>query len=372
MKCRFLNIGSAVGPTCSRNDSLLASAESRARIAPWSSRKQPPGAIVPHHHGAGPCLPRARQSQSTVTQAVQGTYHLNNPPRLDAFLAGTVDAVCVGRVVTALIHSALCYRLPYGLEDIIHGAGYPGAIVVLLVVPLIWSLPTALMVSELASSLPKEGGYYIWVRRALGPFWGFQEAWLSLTSSVFDMAIYPILFVSYLGFAGHCAADGAGLSRKRWMGLLLSEPAPRAGGPLPAAAARDHRRRHLPAAAERGGRGKPVSGAVSDGGGPGHGVPARIERQAGGEADRGRPGRTGPGYRTGRRGHTAADGRGHADALSAVVDRGFAPTGAARTGNAGDAIYTAAGKTLTNYSEIAVGAGEFPQPPRHRRQAPRN
>jgi amino acid transporter len=46
--------------------------------------------------------------------------------------------------------------------------------------------------------LPFEGGYYAWVRRAMGNFWGFQEAWLSLTASVFDMAIYPTLFVAYL------------------------------------------------------------------------------------------------------------------------------------------------------------------------------
>jgi len=60
-------------------------------------------------------------------------------------------------------------------------------------------LPTALMVGELAAALPDEGGYYAWVRRALGPFWGVQEAWLSLAASVFDMAIYPTLFVLYLG-----------------------------------------------------------------------------------------------------------------------------------------------------------------------------
>src|SRR5262249_33703933 len=36
------------------------------------------------------------------------------------------------------------------------------------------------------------------VKRALGPFWGFQEAWLSLAASAFDMAIYPTLFVIYL------------------------------------------------------------------------------------------------------------------------------------------------------------------------------
>jgi amino acid transporter len=54
------------------------------------------------------------------------------------------------------------------------------------------------MIGELSSALPYEGGYYAWVRRAMGNFWGFQEAWLSLVASIFDMAIYPTLFVAYL------------------------------------------------------------------------------------------------------------------------------------------------------------------------------
>ncbi|WP_128915274.1 APC family permease [Granulicella sibirica] len=87
---------------------------------------------------------------------------------------------------------------PYGLEDILGKAGYGRAIVLLLLVPVFWSLPTSLMIGELATAIPSEGGFYQWVRRAMGPFWGFQEAWLSLAASVFDMAIYPTTFVLYL------------------------------------------------------------------------------------------------------------------------------------------------------------------------------
>lgn len=87
---------------------------------------------------------------------------------------------------------------PYGLEDILGGAGYGKALAILILLPLVWSFPTALMIGELASALPEEGGFYVWVRRAMGPFWGFQEAWLSLAASIFDMAIYPTLFVLYL------------------------------------------------------------------------------------------------------------------------------------------------------------------------------
>jgi amino acid transporter len=87
---------------------------------------------------------------------------------------------------------------PYGIEDILGNAGYGKALLLLVLVPLVWSLPTGLMVGELASALPREGGYYWWVKRALGGFWGFQEAWLSLAASIFDMAIYPTISVLYL------------------------------------------------------------------------------------------------------------------------------------------------------------------------------
>lgn len=102
---------------------------------------------------------------------------------------------------------------PYGIEDILGGAGYGRALIILLLLPLIWTLPTTLMIGELASALPHEGGFYVWVRRALGPFWGYQEAWLSLAASIFDMAIYPTIFVLYLGklAPGWTAGGRAGL-----------------------------------------------------------------------------------------------------------------------------------------------------------------
>jgi len=87
---------------------------------------------------------------------------------------------------------------PYGLEDVVAGRGYGGALALLAILPLIWSLPVALAVGELSSALPDTGGYYVWVRRALGPFWGLQEAWLSLSVTVFDLAIYPAMLVAYL------------------------------------------------------------------------------------------------------------------------------------------------------------------------------
>lgn len=104
---------------------------------------------------------------------------------------------------------------PYGIEDILGGAGFAKAIAILLLLPLVWSLPTALMIGELASAIPAEGGFYIWVRRAMGPFWGYQEGWLSLAASIFDMALYPAMFVLYLGEFDASLVTG-------WKGYLWS------------------------------------------------------------------------------------------------------------------------------------------------------
>jgi amino acid transporter len=104
---------------------------------------------------------------------------------------------------------------PYGIEDILGGAGYGWAILIFLLLPFVWSLPTALMIGELTSAIPAEGGFYIWVRRALGPFWGFQESWLSLAASIFDMALYPSIFVLYLGRFAPALTAG-------WYGYLWS------------------------------------------------------------------------------------------------------------------------------------------------------
>ncbi len=101
---------------------------------------------------------------------------------------------------------------PYGLEDIVQKTGYAATLLILLITPLLWSLPTALMVSELATAIPEEGGFYIWVRRGMGRFWGFQETWLTLAGSVFEMALYPNLCIDYIGqFAPGLVAGHRGL-----------------------------------------------------------------------------------------------------------------------------------------------------------------
>jgi amino acid transporter len=94
-------------------------------------------------------------------------------------------------------------------ETLVREVGPGMALLILLLVPLVYSIPEVLIVGELASMLPLEGGYYRWVQRAFGPFWAFQNGWLTWMYSLVDMAIYPVLFDQYLAYFVPSLGKGA-------------------------------------------------------------------------------------------------------------------------------------------------------------------
>jgi amino acid transporter len=115
----------------------------------------------------------------------------------------------------------------FGLEPLVGATGAGRAIVLILITPLVWSLPISLMVAELAGLMPEEGGYYVWIRETLGRFWGVQAGWWAMAYAVGVMAIFPVLFVSYLSFffpSLGTSADGAhpGMGALvRWLAAVL-------------------------------------------------------------------------------------------------------------------------------------------------------
>ena len=99
---------------------------------------------------------------------------------------------------------------PYATEGLVASVGPGMALLLMALVPVVWVLPEALLIGELASMLPVEGGYYRWVHRAFGPFWAFQNGWLTWLYSLVDMAIYPVLFAQYLLYFTGPLPKGAG------------------------------------------------------------------------------------------------------------------------------------------------------------------
>jgi len=89
----------------------------------------------------------------------------------------------------------------FGLEPLVGAVGPGWAFALLFVTPLLWSVPIALVAAELTGLMPEEGGYYVWVREALGPFWAVQELCWQLGAALAVMAIFPVLFTGYIGYA---------------------------------------------------------------------------------------------------------------------------------------------------------------------------
>lgn len=89
---------------------------------------------------------------------------------------------------------------PYGLEPLLAYAGQHAAILLLLLTPLLWDVPAIFVVLELNSMMPVTGGYYKWVKHALGTRWGFYEGWWTWLYTFVDLAIYPGLFVFYAAY----------------------------------------------------------------------------------------------------------------------------------------------------------------------------
>ena len=68
---------------------------------------------------------------------------------------------------------------------------------------LFFLLPTALVSAELASGLPREGGIYVWVKRAFGQRMGFLAIWLQWIENVIW---YPTLLSFLAGTFGYIIA----------------------------------------------------------------------------------------------------------------------------------------------------------------------
>lgn len=78
------------------------------------------------------------------------------------------------------------------------------AILGFAIMPLIWSIPEALVTAELGAAYPEASGTVAWVEEAFGPAAGWLQGCLTWTSGATDNAIYPVLFLDYaLQIFGH-------------------------------------------------------------------------------------------------------------------------------------------------------------------------
>uniref|UniRef100_K3WW37 Amino acid permease/ SLC12A domain-containing protein n=1 Tax=Globisporangium ultimum (strain ATCC 200006 / CBS 805.95 / DAOM BR144) TaxID=431595 RepID=K3WW37_GLOUD len=87
---------------------------------------------------------------------------------------------------------------PFGVEDAVRAAGAYPVLLAVVILPFTWGLPQALMTAELSTMIDENGGYILWVRRGLGEYAGWVNAFNSIASNVCDLPTYPVLFCSYV------------------------------------------------------------------------------------------------------------------------------------------------------------------------------
>ena len=103
---------------------------------------------------------------------------------------------------------AYCSSGPFGFEEMISTSGPGMALLFLLIIPWIFSLPVSLATAEMAALMPVEGGFYRWTRAAFGDFWGFECGWWNWIGTLLLSASYAVLLADYCGRLSPALARG--------------------------------------------------------------------------------------------------------------------------------------------------------------------
>jgi amino acid transporter len=107
-----------------------------------------------------------------------------------------------------LIYFTVCGG-SFGIEPLIGWSGPGMALLLIIMTPIFFSIPNMLMVREMNSMMPVEGGYYHWIKQAWGPFTGYMAGWMNWIVSWVDVSIYPILAAYYMGYFIPALREGA-------------------------------------------------------------------------------------------------------------------------------------------------------------------
>ncbi|MGA3102459.1 MAG: APC family permease, partial [Terracidiphilus sp.] len=107
----------------------------------------------------------------------------------------------------------------------IAAAGHNGtsSITLWVLAAVFFFVPGALVINELSSRFPEEGGLYAWARDAFGPFHGFVAGW---TYWIYTVFYFPGLLLASASMAAYISSShGAALAQNRsfllWVSLAL-------------------------------------------------------------------------------------------------------------------------------------------------------
>ena len=87
---------------------------------------------------------------------------------------------------------------PFGIEESVRAGGHAYTLLGFILMPFVWSIPEAIMTTELGSTFTDAAGGVAWVEHAFGYGPGFMVGYLGWCAGATDNAIYPVLFLDYV------------------------------------------------------------------------------------------------------------------------------------------------------------------------------
>ncbi|KAL3759065.1 hypothetical protein ACHAWU_008674 [Discostella pseudostelligera] len=144
------------------------------------------------------------ESQSpTQASTIASTSRVASSDEADA--AGGIDPLLSSQSKTKMNGFVLAVILffnasggPFGIEPSLKAAGNLYAIIGFAAMPMLWSLPEAIMTYELSTMFPCASGGVRFTEEAFGEIWGLLVGYLGWISGVAYNASLPILFLSYV------------------------------------------------------------------------------------------------------------------------------------------------------------------------------
>eukprot|EP00934_Nitzschia_sp_Nitz4_P006008 Nitzschia sp. Nitz4//scaffold10_size219509//211459//212942//NITZ4_001467-RA/size219509-processed-gene-0.105-mRNA-1//1//CDS//3329533037//5998//frame0 len=139
-------------------------------------------------------------SQTTEPGTPESSFHVESEPCLSESDNNSVVDVkhYLGVLPLAMIAFYNVSGGPFGMEASVLASGFAPAILGFIVMPLVWSVPEAMVTAELGSAFPEASGGVAWVEEAFGSLAGWQAGYLGWVAGATDNAIYPVLFLDYL------------------------------------------------------------------------------------------------------------------------------------------------------------------------------
>ena len=102
-------------------------------------------------------------------------------------------------VLSAIASLVLSSR--FGSESLVRAAGPLPALLGCLLLPVVWFVPTTLVVAELATAIRSNAGPQMWANVGLGTLWAYTSAMLSFIINVLVLAAGSAIFADYVKMA---------------------------------------------------------------------------------------------------------------------------------------------------------------------------